>query len=78
MPELPIAPPVAREPTTPSPAVQEARPAATLHPLPKPLPQPSLGSTLLASGMLQRPIAANDPLTPIRRMTQPEKIAFFS
>jgi hypothetical protein len=46
--------------------------------LPKPLPQPSLGSTLLASGMLQRPVAANDPLTPIRRMTQPEKIAFFS
>jgi hypothetical protein len=54
------------------------RSAAALPPLPKPLPQPSLGSTLLASGMLQRPIAANDPLTPIRRMTQPEKIAFFS
>ena len=53
-------------------------PMATLHPLPKPIPQPSLGATLLANGLLQRPVAANDPLTPIRRMTQPEKIAFFS
>jgi hypothetical protein len=51
---------------------------ATLHPLPKPMPQPSLGATLIANGLLQRPLAANDPLTPIRRMTQPEKIAFFS
>jgi hypothetical protein len=72
-----------QEPVRPAPAAQPApseqpRPAATLHPMPKPIPQPSLGSTLLASGMLQRPIAANDPLTPIRRMTQPEKIAFFS
>ncbi|MGY8678160.1 hypothetical protein Q2941_10095 [Bradyrhizobium sp. UFLA05-153] len=49
-------------------------------PMPSPLPeQPSLGSTILASGMLQKPrAAANDPLAPIRRMTQAEKIAFFS
>ena len=40
---------------------------------------PSLGSTLLASGILQRPRAsASDPLAPIRRMSQAEKIAFFS
>jgi hypothetical protein len=72
---------IIQEPVRPAPAVhpsEQPRPAATLHPVPKPIPQPSLGSTLLASGMLQRPIAANDPLTPIRRMTQPEKIAFFS
>ena len=36
----------------------------------------SLGSTILASGMLGKP--ANDPLAPIRRMSQVEKIAFFS
>jgi hypothetical protein len=47
--------------------------------MPRPSYEPSLGSTLLANGLLQRPRApANDPLTPIRRMTQPEKIAFFS
>ncbi|MDA9533686.1 hypothetical protein [Bradyrhizobium sp. CCBAU 25338] len=55
---------------------------ATL-PMPSPLstssPEPSLGATILASGILQKPRApANDPLAPIRRMTQAEKIAFFS
>jgi len=59
-----------------------AAPAATL-PMPSPfsasLPEASLGATILASGMLQKPRApANDPLAPIRRMTQAEKIAFFS
>lgn len=39
---------------------------------------PSLGATILASGMLQTPRAASDPLAPIRRMSQAEKIAFFS
>lgn len=55
-----------------------AAPTATL-PMPSPLPEPSLGATILASGILQkaRP-AANDALAPIRRMTQAEKIAFFS
>ncbi|MBR0780672.1 hypothetical protein [Bradyrhizobium iriomotense] len=57
-----------------------AAPAAAL-PMPSPLPspEPSLGATILASGILQKPRApANDPLAPIRRMTQAEKIAFFS
>jgi hypothetical protein len=41
--------------------------------------EPSLGSTLIASGILRKPgIPANDPLAPIRRMSQAEKIAFFS
>ncbi|MET4213669.1 hypothetical protein [Bradyrhizobium sp. LA2.1] len=57
-------------------------PTATL-PMPSPLsaslPEPSLGATILASGILQKPrAAANDPMAPIRRMTQAEKIAFFS
>jgi hypothetical protein len=47
--------------------------------MPSPLPEPSLGATILASGIVQRPrTAANDALAPIRRMTQAEKIAFFS
>jgi hypothetical protein len=39
----------------------------------------SLGATIIASGMLRKPVnPANDPLAPIRRMSQAEKIAFFS
>src|SRR5205085_12117255 len=39
----------------------------------------SLGSTIIASGIFRKPnISANDPLAPIRRMSQTEKIAFFS
>ncbi|OAF04825.1 hypothetical protein AYJ54_23590 [Bradyrhizobium centrolobii] len=53
-------------------------PTATL-PMPSPLSEPSLGATILSSGILQKPRApANDSLAPIRRMTQAEKIAFFS
>ncbi|BBZ96661.1 hypothetical protein ABIE85_003471 [Bradyrhizobium diazoefficiens] len=59
--------------------------AAPTAPLPMPSPmsaslsETSLGATILASGILQKPrAAANDPLAPIRRMTQAEKIAFFS
>jgi hypothetical protein len=59
-------------------AIFGAAPTATL-PMPSPLPDQSLGATILASGMLQKPrTAANDALAPIRRMTQAEKIAFFS
>jgi hypothetical protein len=39
----------------------------------------SLGSSLLANGIVPRPRTARpDPLAPIRRMSQTEKIAFFS
>jgi hypothetical protein len=40
--------------------------------------EPSLGSTIIATGLLQRPKTSSDPLAPIRRMSQVEKIAFFS
>jgi hypothetical protein len=44
-----------------------------------PVVEMSLGSSILASGMLSKPARpANDPLAPIRRMSQVEKIAFFS
>ena len=39
----------------------------------------SVGAAVLASGILRKPNPpANDPLAPIRRMSQAEKIAFFS
>jgi hypothetical protein len=44
-----------------------------------PAAEVSLGSTIIASGLLKKPsVAANDPLAPIRRMSQVERIAFFS
>jgi hypothetical protein len=48
-------------------------------PQPEPIPQPSLGASLIADGIVRAPgPAAVDPLAPIRRMSQAEKIAFFS
>ena len=50
-----------------------------LQPSHQPSHQPSLGAALIASGIVRRPHAAeSDPLAPIRRMSQAEKIAFFS
>jgi hypothetical protein len=56
---------------------------ASVEPSPEPSlkapPEPSLGSTLIASGIVQRPrTLQSDPLAPIRRMSQAEKIALFS
>ncbi len=69
-----VAPPVAPEPAP----VQ-----ASLQPPPKPAPKPdaapSIGSTILAGGFLQKPKPSSaDPLAPIRRMSQAEKVALFS
>ncbi len=62
---------VAREP---EPMAAPAQPPGI-----QPSLQPSLGSTLIANGIVRRPNAsASDPLAPIRRMSQAEKIAFFS
>lgn len=48
-------------------------------PQPAPLPEPSLGESLLASGIVRRPIPSiADPFASIRRLSQVEKIAFFS
>jgi hypothetical protein len=48
-------------------------------PKPAAAPQPSLGASLIANGIVMRPsTSAVDPLAPIRRMSQAEKIAFFS
>jgi hypothetical protein len=57
----------------------EAPPQAAIETAPEPPMEVSLGSTLIASGIVRKPKAvANDPLAPIRRMSQAEKIAFFS
>jgi hypothetical protein len=61
----------------------QAFPEPALEPSPEPALEPSLepslGSTLIASGILRKPHASEfDALAPIRRMSQAEKIAFFS
>jgi hypothetical protein len=54
-------------------------PPAEIEPSLQPSIQPSLGSSLIASGIVRRPVTSGaDPLAPIRRMSQAEKIAFFS
>jgi hypothetical protein len=69
---------------TPAPAAMMSQPLTqpanepAIEPPVQPSIQPSLGSTLIARGMLVRPNVAPDPLAPIRRMSQAEKIAFFS
>jgi hypothetical protein len=67
-----------------APSVPVVAPAQSA-PMPKPalpaelMPEPSLGASLIANGIVPRPRASRpDPLAPIRRMSQTEKIAFFS
>jgi hypothetical protein len=56
------------------PALQISPPA-----VPQTLVEPSLGAAIIAEGIVPRPKPpASDPLAPIRRMSQAEKIAFFS
>jgi hypothetical protein len=77
--------------TADMPVAATALPVVTpLRPAPEPAAEPetakpepalpaSLGSSLLANGIVTRPRASRpDPLAPIRRMSQTEKIAFFS
>ena len=71
----------APEPTAaPSQTAQPPLQAAREVPPERPpiVAEPSLGSTIIATGLLQRPKTSSDPLAPIRRMSQVEKIAFFS
>jgi hypothetical protein len=66
----PVAAPIELQVQPPLPPVAEAAP--------EPVLEVSLGSSIIASGLVRKPVAANDPLAPIRRMSQAEKIAFFS
>ncbi len=83
----PVEPAIAPVPVPPIPQAVQPPPPRAIEPAPAPSPVPepaaptevSLGSTIIASGMLRKPVnPANDPLAPIRRMSQAEKIAFFS
>jgi hypothetical protein len=68
--ELPSIQPSLQEAAPQQPALQQAPPRSR---------QPSLGSSLIANGIVRKPGAMpTDPLAPIRRMSQAEKIAFFS
>jgi hypothetical protein len=61
------------------PAMPRPAPAPETVFMPTPAPAPSLGASLLENGIVTRPRPQGpDPLAPIRRMSQNEKIAFFS
>ena len=88
----PVEPAIAPEPVAvPAPPVRQAvqpSPPRAIEPAPAPhraalhlRPRWECRSArrIIASGMLRKPaVPANDPLAPIRRMSQAEKIAFFS
>lgn len=72
-------------PAEPITVAAKPEPMAAPAPPPKiqasfqPSPERSLGSTLIANGIVRRPNAsASDPLAPIRRLSHAEKIALFS
>jgi hypothetical protein len=81
-PEAPAEPeivPQAPELAAPPEPEAELPPQPTFVAPPEPAVEISLGSSIIASGLVKRPTAAiSDPLAPIRRMSQAEKIAFFS
>ena len=75
----PIVEPAEPPAEIPAQAVIELPPQAAVETAPEPVIEVSLGSSIIASGLVRKPsVAANDPLAPIRRMSQAEKIAFFS
>jgi hypothetical protein len=76
----PVRPPIVQPFAQSSPPVSfQPSPVVARELPPEPSIEPSLGSTIIANGLLQpAKLPANDPLAPIRRMSQAEKIAFFS
>ena len=76
----PVRPPIVQPfPQSSQPVSFQAAPVVAREAPPEPAIEPSLGSTIIANGFLQpAKMPANDPLAPIRRMSQAEKIAFFS
>jgi hypothetical protein len=77
-----VEPPQIVEPDMVEPDIVERVPETAIAPEQEPEPkmpsEPSLGAALIANGILSRSSAAHDALAPIRRMTQAERIAFFS
>jgi hypothetical protein len=89
--DFPAAPPVVEAtellPMEPIPAAVTRVAEAALEPASQTPPsaaleslvEPSLGAAIIAEGILPQPkLPASDPLAPIRRMSQAQKIAFFS
>ena len=75
--ELPSAASVIAAEPEPQIAAPEILPSP--QPSDEPAIEPSLGSSLIANGIVPRPRTPRpDPLAPIRRMSQTEKIALFS
>lgn len=80
----PVVPSAQPEPPRPAPSAMVARataPETALAPAPTRIgeAETSIGSAVIASGILNKPKPpANDPMAPIRRMSQAERIAFFS
>jgi hypothetical protein len=76
----PVRPPIVQPFAQSAPPVSfQPAPVVTRELPPEPVLEPSLGSTIIANGLLQpTKVPANDPMAPIRRMSQAEKIAFFS
>lgn len=59
--------------------IPASEPVIASEPRLPPANQPSLGASLIASGIVRSPnMSGSDPLAAIRRMSQAEKIAFFS
>ena len=73
-------PAIAETQQAPEPAAggSDASPVPASEAIPEIDASPSLGASLLESGIVPRATTRSDPLAPIRRMTQAEKIAFFS
>jgi hypothetical protein len=70
---------VARETEPEAAPVQPLAIQPSLQPSFEPSLEPSLGSSLIANGIVRRPNGtASDPLAPLRRLSQVEKIALFS
>ena len=68
--------PIAKDESAPE-VLAEPKPVFVAPTLPSSTSE-SLGSSLLASGIVPRPRTKADPLAAIRRMSQNEKLAFFS
>jgi hypothetical protein len=59
--------------------VAPAEPPPPIQPPPETPREISLGSSLIANGIVRKPATSiSDPLAPIRRMSQAEKVALFS
>ena len=72
-----VAPVITPAAEPPAPLALQPAPERMAVSVPEPEPEPSIGSALVAGGLLRNQ-GANDPLAALRRLSQAEKIALFS